>query len=60
MAWHFNNLTTTTGAPSAGVGVLRLRGYAFQETQHVIYASDADGHIRELLWDSDAGMIMAT
>jgi hypothetical protein len=53
MPWHFNNLTTTTGTPLAAISP--PHGYTVGETQHVIYVSDPDGHIRELLWDSVAG-----
>ena len=48
--WQTGDITATTGAPPAGGG---LAAYAFetQGTQHVIYASALDSHVRELWWN---------
>jgi hypothetical protein len=48
--WHFNDLTSATGAPRPAS---RLCAYVFnaQGTQHVDYI-DGNGHVWELWWDS--------
>jgi hypothetical protein len=50
-AWHRNDLTAPTGAPTAAGDPA---GYVFdaQGTQHVVYR-DANGHINELWWDAN-------
>src|SRR6201999_1927810 len=50
--WHTGDLTAATGAPPAAAGGA-LTGYAFetQHTQHVMYISAPDNHIRELWAD---------
>jgi hypothetical protein len=49
MCWNLNDLTVTTGAPTA---LAQPTGYVFDAygTQHVTYLG-IDGHIHELLWD---------
>jgi hypothetical protein len=49
--WHLGDLTAATGAPTPG-GAVGPLGYAFevQATQHVIYVSAGDGHVREIWW----------
>ena len=48
--WRLGDLTAATRAPAPGTG--RLHGYAFdvQVTQHIIYVSAGDGHVREIWW----------
>jgi Fungal fucose-specific lectin len=60
--WHYNDLTTATGAPLPGGtgGPLPLAveqstsAYAFEDegTQHVIYIGGEDNHFHELWWDN--------
>ena len=51
--WHTSDLTTATGAPPPAAGAA-LAGYAFEthHTQHVMYISAPDNHIRELWFDT--------
>jgi hypothetical protein len=51
-AWQAEDLTAAAAAPAAVGG--GLAGYVFeaQGTQHVIYLSTPDDHVRELWWDT--------
>ena len=54
MGWNLNDLTVTTGAPTAAAQP--TIGYAFiaQHTQHVNFP-DVLGNVQELWWDSPSG-----
>jgi hypothetical protein len=49
--WQTGDITATTGAPPAGGGGLAAYAFEAQGTQHVIYASALDNHVRELWWN---------
>jgi hypothetical protein len=49
--WQTGDITATTGAPPAGEGSLAAYAFEMQGTQHVIYASALDHHVRELWWN---------
>jgi hypothetical protein len=48
--WHFGNLTSQTGAPSANTLAPTAFAFETEGTQHVLYQAD-DGHIHELYWN---------
>jgi hypothetical protein len=49
--WQTGDITATTGAPPAAEGSLAAYVFEMQGTQHVIYASALDHHVRELWWN---------
>jgi hypothetical protein len=49
--WQSGDITDTTGAPPAGGGGLAAYAFEAQGTQHVIYSSALDNHVRELWWN---------
>ncbi len=49
--WQTGDITDTTGAPPAGGGAITAYAFETQGTQHVIYSSALDNHVRELWWN---------
>jgi hypothetical protein len=49
--WQTGDITATTGAPPAADNGLAAYAFEAQGTQHVIYGSAVDNHVRELWWN---------